>query len=99
VTNYIVIYRYAPDSSEGRAESRPAHREFLKGQIENGHLVLSGPINDHRDAAALLIMEGESEADVASLLDNDPFMTGGFIVEREIRRFEVVFGSLGSPVR
>lgn len=90
---FAVNYRYAADSDAGRNEHRPLHMEFLQGLFDTGRLVVSGPT----DAAglnpgALLIVSGESVADVDALMAEDPFATQGY-VERTVSSWDPKFGA------
>ena len=69
---------------------RPTHRAWLVEQLDAGKLLASGPLVDR--SGALLIVKGESLAEVAALLDQDPFDIAGFIGERDIVEWNPVFG-------
>lgn len=84
---FAVTYKYSAPESE-LAKVRSSHREYLASLSE---LQLSGPFVD--EPGALLIFKAPSAADVAKLLDDDPFMVAGFIGERTIRGWNPVLGS------
>lgn len=86
---YAVTYHYI-DAPEQIAAIRPAHREWLKLQLDTGKLKASGPMVDF--AGALLIFELGDLASLAALLDNDPFDIAGFIDERVIHEWNPAFG-------
>lgn len=92
MTLFAVTYRYLDGSAETRSAVRPAHVEFLSGLHEQGRLVVSGPTGDEHDAGALLIFAGDSAADVAALLDQDPFARAG-LLDREVREWRPFFGA------
>lgn len=73
-----------------RDETRPAHREHLKGLFDRGKLVASGPFVD--DEGALIIYECADEAEARSLLAADPYsQADGVIAEVQIRGWNRVF--------
>lgn len=73
-----------------RDETRPAHREYLKGLFDRGKLVASGPFVD--DEGALIIYECADEAEARSLLAADPYsQADGVIAEVQIRGWNRVF--------
>ncbi len=86
---YAVNYFYAAPEEE-LAMVRPTHRAWLVEQLDAGKLLASGPLVDR--SGALLIVKGESLAEVAALLDQDPFDIAGFIGERDIVEWNPVFG-------
>ena len=90
---YAVRYRYTDDTA-GRDEHRPAHREFLGALAEEGTVVASGPLVE-APAEALLLVEGDSAAQVRDLLREDPFAQQGLLDSVEVREWDVVIGSVG----
>ncbi|MCU1545494.1 MAG: hypothetical protein JWP30_594 [Homoserinimonas sp.] len=88
---FAVTYTYADNSTEARNEHRPAHRAFIQEAFAAKKVRLSGPAGDD---SALIIVEGETEADVASLFDADPFALRGLIANRDIRPWTLFFGHI-----
>lgn len=101
---FAVQYTYPDDMTE-MLEHRPEHRAFL-GTCEG--LLLAGAFKDDylsvdaRDEeleefnGALLVLEADSIDELADLLDDDPYYTGGFLVKRTIRAWDPPLGSLAS---
>ena len=89
---FAVSYRYSDDVA-ARDTHRPEHREFL-AQCEG--LLLSGPLSD--PAGALLLVAADSAEQVEQRLDGDPFRREGVIVERVVRSYDPVLGSLADAV-
>ncbi len=85
---YAAIVKYTTDAST-IAESRPAHRQYLTGLIEQGKLVISGPFAD--DRGALLVYEAENPAQVETMIVEDPFAIHGVFLSWEIQPWNVVF--------
>ena len=92
MANFAVIYRYGRDSA-AMDEHRPAHKDYLKSLFEAGRIVRSGPLGEGGAPSALLILDAASADEVAELLDKDPFYQHEFIVEREIRLWNVIYDS------
>ncbi|MGH3352790.1 MAG: YciI family protein [Nocardioides sp.] len=90
---FAVTYRYAAGSATGRDDHRPSHLEFLTGLYETGRLVVSGPTDaSGPEPGALLIVRGESLAEVEKIMAQDPFAGRGY-VERTVRSWDPKFGA------
>lgn len=89
---FSVTYRYPHGSAEARATARPDHVAFLSALHDDGRLLVSGPTGDEDPPGALLVLVGDSAAEVAALLDPDPFALAG-LVDREVREWRPVFGA------
>lgn len=92
---YAVTYTYVPETEE-MVQARPAHVDFLGRLHERGRLLASGRLTESDPLGALLIITGEDRAEVESLMDGDPFHSGGFIAERLVRRWNIAFGVVGA---
>lgn len=104
---FAAILSYS-DDARGRAEHRPAHVKFLADLYDANRLIVSGPTDPDPDAdpdagpgsgigdgpGALLVFSAGSKAEVAALLDDEPFARQGLIARREIRRWNIFFGAL-----
>ncbi len=90
---FTVTYIYTA-TPEQLNEIRPIHRQWLGGFLETGQLLASGPMIDNPEA--LLIFRSDSAAELAMLLDNDPFDIAGFIGSRSIQQWNPVFGPFSS---
>mgnify|MGYP002654475556 FL=1 len=90
---FTVTYIYTA-TPEQLNEIRPIHRQWLAGFLEAGQLLASGPMIDNPEA--LLIFRSDSAAELAMLLDNDPFDIAGFIGSRSIQQWNPVFGPFSS---
>ncbi|MET9593973.1 YciI family protein [Streptomyces sp. NPDC006516] len=94
MSTFAVTYTYADDSAPARDEHRPAHKDFLEQQFDAGRLRVSGPLGPDGAPGALLVLEAESAAELAALLDLDPFHREGLIAERTIRAWQIFFGGV-----
>ena len=84
---FAIEYRY-DDQDAARAAVRPEHRAFLRGLLEAGALIASGPFDG--DTGALLLVRAESEEAVTTLFDTDPFHQAGLVAARTVRGWEPV---------
>jgi uncharacterized protein YciI len=66
-----------------RLEVRPAHRDYLRGLLDEGRLVTAGPFAD--DKGALLIYEAADEAEIRDILAHDPY-TAADVYDIELLR-------------
>jgi uncharacterized protein YciI len=90
---FAVTYAYAGATAAGRDEHRPRHVEFLRAQYDGGRLVKSGPFGPEEAPGALLLIKGDSKADVEALMDQDPFFINNLIEERTVRQWNIFFGA------
>lgn len=87
-----VEYLYDPTRTAEIDEVRPAHREFLRGLLDAGTLLASGPHVDVDAPSALLILRAPSAEAALAALDEDPFTQHGLISERTARLWNPVLG-------
>jgi uncharacterized protein YciI len=86
---FAAILKYT-DDTDRLQQVRPSHREYLRGLLEQGKIVQSGPFTD--DSGALIIYEAEDISEAQVFLTNDPFATNGVIVGAEIKEWKIVMG-------
>ena len=84
-----VTYEYDPAQNDLLVETRPVHREFLKGLLAEDQLLASGPTADGR---ALLIVRAEAPEAALALLEADPLNGVGVIAERKAFMWNPVLG-------
>lgn len=71
--------------------TRPAHREFIAGQLALGRIVGSGPYVGAEQALIILqLPDTATEADAADVLDQDPYSVAGALAARDIREWNPV---------
>ncbi|MFY9635887.1 MAG: YciI family protein [Cellulosimicrobium cellulans] len=90
---FAVTYSYTDGTTAGRDQHRPRHVEFLQSQFDGGRLVKSGPFGPDEAPGALLLINGESKADVEALMDQDPFFQNNLVEERSNRQWNIFFGA------
>lgn len=99
MATFAVSYTYRPDSMDARMKLRPGHLEFLEGLLADGRIIVSGRLEAGGEPGALLIIAGEpgdTVAEIAELMDGDPFSRHDLLSAREVREWSIVFGSLGT---
>ncbi|MGH8965426.1 MAG: YciI family protein [Actinomycetes bacterium] len=93
MTVFAVSYRYTDDTAT-RDRLRPEHRAYLGGLADRGTLLLSGPYGAGEAPGALLLFRAGDKAEVASLLEKDPFAVAGVVADAEVIEWEPVLGPL-----
>lgn len=94
MTIFAVHYTYSDDTA-ARDGHRPAHREFLGDLAADGVVLLAGAYASTADApdAALLVVRGESVAEILELLREDPFQQQGLVEQVSAREWTPVLGA------
>jgi uncharacterized protein YciI len=67
------------------------HAAFIDGLVAQGRIVMAGPYADY--SRALLIMNARDANEVAALLRDDPWTTGGILVTGEVIEWTVYLDS------
>ena len=90
---FAVTYTYA-DRPTVLDEHRPEHRAVLRGLLDDGTLLASGPLAQDaaNPAGALLLVDAPDEGAVATALDADPFAREHVITRRTVRPWSPVIG-------
>jgi hypothetical protein len=87
---YAAIIEYSPDPAKV-LQSRPAHREYLKGLQQTANFVIGGPFGG--DTGGLIVYQADSEEQVEKFIREDPFFTGGVFVSWKIRPWKIVMAT------
>ncbi len=88
----IIAVRYQYTAGRDLSGIRPAHRAFLRGLLENGTLITSGPLP--ATDAALLILDAHSPEAALQLLEDDPILIEGCVDARTAEEWQPVLGAL-----
>lgn len=86
---FAVTYYYGADEEE-KSRVRPAHREWLAGQYEQGHLLASGPYKTQN--SALLIWKSETLYELTERIADDPFAKEELIEKTDVVEWVNFFG-------
>ena len=95
---YAIYAHDRAGSLEHRLQARPAHVERLKALVEEGRLLLAGPLPavDSEDpgpagfSGSLIIAEFDSLADARAWADEDPYVAAGVYESVEVKPFRKV---------
>jgi uncharacterized protein YciI len=87
------------DHSKGRREQPgwDEHAAFMDALVEDGFVVLGGPIGEGDGKNALLVVDAESEEAVRVRLAHDPWI-GEMLTIESIRPWSVWLRADGSPL-
>ncbi len=70
-----------------------AHAKFMDGLVDEGFVLLGGPLEGTGDA--MLVLRARNEQQIAQRLDADPWRQSGLLVLKQISRWTLRLGSLG----
>ena len=87
---YFVVHALdRPDMAVARQENRPAHRARLRDHSHPVKVHIGGPLLDGRGAmcGTMLVIEAETEGNVAGFLDGDPYSKAGIYDEVTIHQY------------
>ena len=95
---YAILGRDAPNSLERRLSVRPAHLERLNALLNEGRLILAGPLPatdspDPRPAGyqgSLMVVEFPSLAEARAWAETDPYVIAGVFAAVEVYPFRQV---------
>jgi uncharacterized protein YciI len=95
---YMIIGRDGPDSGAARQAARAEHLARIRVLLEDGRLVLAGPLPaiDAEDpgpagfAGSLIVAEFESQDQARQWAEADPYIAAGAWCEVEIHPFRQV---------
>jgi uncharacterized protein YciI len=86
---FVLEYRYA--DMDARARVRPDHLAYLQSLLEEGTLVLAGPVGD--GSGAMLVLQAASEQEAQRVLMRDPYTAAGVGVDHVLRPWNVVISA------
>lgn len=86
MTFFVLEYRYA--DMDARARVRPDHLAYLKSLLEEGTLVLAGPVGD--GSGAMMVLQVASEQEAQRVVAHDPYTAAGVGVDHVLRPWNVV---------
>jgi uncharacterized protein YciI len=94
VAYFVVNSYHGPAWVEGRGMREQngweAHRGFMNA-LPDGFVILGGPVDGHRNRA-MLIVKSPDLAEVHRLLDPDPWVLSGVLVE-VVEPWELLIGT------
>ena len=87
---FVLEYRYA--DMDARTRVRPDHLAYVQSLLEEGAVVLAGPIGD--GSSAMMVLRVGSEEDARRVVEGDPYTLAGVGVEHVLRPWNVVIPAL-----
>jgi uncharacterized protein YciI len=86
--------KWDPSRARREQDNWDEHAAFMDGLVEDGFVVLGGPVGNGDEV--LLIVRAESEAEIEAQLAEDPWLPMGVLAIAKIDRWQIW---LGSPAR
>lgn len=83
---FVLEYRYA--DMDARARVRTDHLAYLQSLLEEGTLVLAGPVGD--GSGAMMVLKVDSEEQARQVVQRDPYTAAGVGVDHVLRPWNVV---------
>jgi uncharacterized protein YciI len=63
------------------------HAAFIDNLVEEGFIMLGGPLPD--EGGAVLVVNANSEAEVRDRLESDPWYVHGILTPQSVRRWDI----------
>ncbi len=89
MARFLVTTTFA--SAEKRMEHRAEHRVYLNQLVAEGKLLMAGPFADEK--GGIIVFEAVDQAEVESMMANDPFTINGVFATTDIREWSLVAGT------
>lgn len=97
--HYLLMYDFAPDYMQRRAEFRNEHLALAWQAQERGDVILGGALADPPDTG-LLLFQSDSPAAAERFAQADPYVKNGLVTRWSVRKWTTVVGKDAStPVR
>jgi uncharacterized protein len=89
MARFLVLTTFT--SAEKRLAHRTEHRAYLHQLVDEGKLLMAGPFVD--ESGGLIVFEAVDEAEVAGMMDQDPFSINDVFATVDIKPWTLVAGS------
>ena len=89
--NFVLYCVDKPGHGQVRADNRPDHLDYLKGNLDR--IVIAGPMtNDDGDAVlgSMLVIEAADRAEAEAFAAGDPYAKAGLFETVEIKAYKKV---------
>ena len=90
---FVMIGWDGPDGAARRDRHRERHVEHIGALAREGRIAFAGPIRsdtDERSIGALLVLEAADLKEAQSIVDRDPYVTGGVFETLTVNPFKQV---------
>jgi uncharacterized protein YciI len=84
----LLLYDYVADMLERRVPYREAHLERIRVEREAGRIVMSGPLGDPPQGAAI-VFRGVEPDQVEAFATADPYVQAGLVTAWRVERWTV----------
>jgi uncharacterized protein YciI len=83
------------DLSKGTREQRhwDEHAEFIDGLVDEGFILLGGPLVD--EGGAILVVYAEDEREVREKMKDDPWYVRGILTLESVKRWDIFIDRRG----
>lgn len=93
--HFLLIYHYAPDYIDRRAEFRPMHLALAAKASDAGDLILGGALTEPFDTG-LLLFHSIDKSTADAFAQSDPYVINGLVERYEVRHWITVAGPLAA---
>ncbi|MDT0441443.1 YciI family protein [Streptomyces johnsoniae] len=90
---FAVTYTYVDDAA-ALDRHRPVHRDYLRGLVERGVNLSSGPWGADERPGALLLIRADTKDAALACTEQDPFRVAGLVAEVTATEWRPVMGRL-----
>ena len=87
--HFLLLYDYVDNMLERRAPHREAHLERIGAEKQAGRIVMSGPLGDPPNGAAI-VFRGVEADHVAAFVDADPYVQAELVTAWRIEPWTLV---------
>ncbi len=84
---YVLFYDYVEDILERRIPHREGHLAALRAAMEDGRVVMAGPLGDPPSGAAIVFAAPDAAEAFASA---DPYVINGLVTDRRVELWTLV---------
>jgi uncharacterized protein YciI len=99
MNQYLVISSAGPNRDLTRGTREQAywdeHAEYIDGLVDDGFILLGGPLVD--TGGAVLVVVAGSEAEVREKLASDPWYQRSILTLESVRRWQIFIDQRSSP--
>lgn len=90
--HFLLLYTYAPDYLEKRANVRPAHLEHARASVARDELQLGGAVPQGDPPFGLLLFKAETPQVAEDFARADPYVANGTVTAWRVREWITVVG-------
>ncbi len=85
--NFAIIQHFSKEDIT--LEMMQPHIEYIKKQIDNGKIIVSGPFIDDMKGG-MFILDVENEEEMQEIVSKDPAVISG-LLKNKIRKYNITF--------